>query len=489
MGAAHRGLQVADLGGPLALHVAEEALGLVGPHLVCLADVLGPVVRPGPGSLATDLPVADFLLRVDDRVGRLHPHHDVGVAQQLFELLAIELQEVADRLRGRGLAVEPLVDDPPEPAAGSVTARVLQVDLVMADDLVVKVVHIERAVRPELDVGRAEPEVVTAEEVGLQDRLGRRAGELDLVEVDLAGDHVAEEHHPLVFLGEMVGLVPLQPAQAGRVVVVADHVRPVAQAVVRLAEALVNRPADQLGHRTGMAVGVVEVEVRVVRHAERVDLAAGEDLNARAVGTEADRVAAVERDLVAVLALHLGIVREAVAGVDPAVRHQGEGVDHPVRVADAERPEQFHALVGLAVAVGVGQLPDETARRIDRGVDAGNNDALAIRQRQHADRDVQFVGEGGHLAGLAVLAKVVEDHQLVPAVLAHHRPGVLQRGGDPQPAHQVERHLHRLVNRRLRHHQLRLEARRELERLALLLRRQGVRRRDGRLGKSETGNG
>ena len=64
---------------------------------------------------------------------------------------------------------------------------------------------------------------------------------------------------------------------------------------------------------------------------------------------------------------------------------------------------QHGALVGLAVAVGVAQAPD-VGDAVDQGVLR-----LRGRQRQHADGDVELVGEGGDLAGLAVGAEVFED--------------------------------------------------------------------------------
>ena len=53
------------------------------------------------------------------------------------------------------------------------------------------------------------------------------------------------------------------------------------------------------------------------------------------------------------LPLHVRVVGEAVAGVDPAVETPGEGIGHAVRVAVAEDPVEHLARVGPAVAVGI----------------------------------------------------------------------------------------------------------------------------------------
>ena len=61
-------------------------------------------------------------------------------------------------------------------------------------------------------------------------------------------------------------------AQGGRAAVLADHVRAEPEAVVRLEEAAVHRPPQQLRDRLGVAVGGVVVAVLVQALAERVDL-------------------------------------------------------------------------------------------------------------------------------------------------------------------------------------------------------------------------
>mgnify|MGYP000266768896 CR=1 FL=1 len=98
-------------------------------------------------------------------------------------------------------------------------------------------------------------------------------------------------------LRELAGVVPREPAQAGAAVVVPGDVRRVPQAVVRLAEAVVVRARDQLRDRLRVAVGRVQVEPRIDRHAERVHLPAGPHLDTAAVRLEAEAAGLCLREI------------------------------------------------------------------------------------------------------------------------------------------------------------------------------------------------
>ena len=155
-----------------------------------------------------------------------------------------------------------------------------------------------------------------------------------------------------------------------------------------------------------------------------------------------------------------------MTGVDPAVEAPGERVGHAVGVAVAEDAVEDIAAVGAAVAVGV-------AHQVDVG-DVVDDRLAARRVGEQADRDVQAVGERLDLAGAAVGAEVGEDLDRV----ASRRPlrlgeGVLQCVGHPEPAAVVEGQVERLVDVRLRRHELDLEAGRQVQRLALVLGRSG----------------
>ncbi len=224
------------------------------------------------------------------------PHRQVDMAQVGDQVRDRGVGPVDRRGRGRRLAVGPAVDDPPDPPARAVAAGVGQRDLVVADDPVVEVGDVEGPVGAQLDVHRPEPVVLAPDEVGLLDPLGRRAVPLDPVVVDPVGDDVADEDVAAIRLGELVGGVVADAGDAGRAVVVGDHLGAEPQAVVRLAEAGVPGAPQELIDRPAVAVARVEVAQRVERQAERVDLAVGDVLGVRAVGPHPVGIARVHLD-------------------------------------------------------------------------------------------------------------------------------------------------------------------------------------------------
>src|SRR5437588_637988 len=75
---------------------------------------------------------------LDELVGGLGPHDEVGMSEVRDELLDRRLGPVGAGGGGVGGAAA-AIDDPPDPAALAVAARVLQVNLVVADDPVVEI--------------------------------------------------------------------------------------------------------------------------------------------------------------------------------------------------------------------------------------------------------------------------------------------------------------------------------------------------------------
>ena len=101
--------------------------------------------------------------------------------------------------------------------------------------------------------------------------------------------------------------------------------------------------------------------------------------------------------------------------------------------------------------------------------------ARARRQRQEADRDVQAVGEGLDLAGAGRSAEVREDlHRVARLRPLRGGVGILDRIGDPEPPAVVEGEVERLLDLGLGGDELDLEARRDMDRLALLDRASAV---------------
>ena len=163
-------------------------------------------------------------------------------------------------------------------------------------------------------------------------------------------------------------------------------------------------------------------------------------------------------------------------GVDPAVEAPGEGTRHPcVSRWPIAACRALRRLVGVPAALAV-------AHAVDRG-NAEDEGVLRLvgRQRQDADGDVQTVGEGGDLARPAVGAEVFEDLHAVARFLAGRAGKRIFDGiRDPEPAAIVEGEVERLVDVRLGGDELDLEAGRQVEQFAFLLRR--AMRRGGDVG-------
>src|SRR5260370_42268610 len=94
------------------------------------------------------------------------------------------LAPVGKRLHGFTFAIRSAVYDAPDGAALLVTTGVSERNLVMANDAVIEICDVQRAVGPELDVHRPKPGIVTAKEVGLKNRLIGRAVTLQAVVID-----------------------------------------------------------------------------------------------------------------------------------------------------------------------------------------------------------------------------------------------------------------------------------------------------------------
>ena len=197
------------------------------------------------------------------------------------------------------------------------------------------------------------------------------------------------------------------------------HVRHVAQAVVRLAEAVVVTVFQDEADRLRVAVGHEEVTVIVDDAAKRVDHAARVVLDPRSVEPEAKRVSRVHRDRRAIAACHMRRIVEPVTGVEPAVVAASEGVAHAVRVLrKIKRPVEFLSLVGLSVAIGVTQEPDVRNAEAD--------DSILVRVETH--RDVELVGKRGHLVGSPVAVRVFENpNRVLRLAIIRSRNRVLLR--------------------------------------------------------------
>src|SRR5262245_10339614 len=289
---------------------------------------------------------------------------------------------------------------PPNAAARPIAPWMRQRDFVVADDAVIEVEDVHGAVGTNVNIDGAEPRVVGGEEVGLLDGANGAAVIFGLVAIDAAGHDVAAVEVAAILFGEILAAVFHKATDGRAAVQVVHHRRDEAEAVVWLAEAGVVAAAQELIDGFGVAVGGEDIEVFVKAHAEGIDLAVREVLDAAAVELEAEDVARLHVDFVAIAAFDATVVVKAVAGVDPAVPAAAEAVDHAVRVAaGVEGAVEDGSLVADAVAIGVFKMPD---------VGDAEGDAAAL-PRVDAHRNVEAVGEGRYFFEAAVAIYVFED--------------------------------------------------------------------------------
>ena len=230
--------------------------------------------------------------------------------------------------------------------------------------------------------------------------------------VDARGYRVAYEDAVVPILAPLVAIDKRDATDAGRTVGVFDHRRRKSEAAVRLAEARVVRPLDQLVDGCAVAVRAVEVTTAIEREAKRVDLPAGVNFYTRTVRLEAEYIARVELNLSAIFTLEGAGVVEPVGRVDPAIPPQPETRAHAMRVTlVAERAEQHFAVIRVAITGGVCEVPDVRDAPRDAAV-------LVFRfvPGEHAGRDVEPVGEVADLVGTAIAVGILENLDRVAAI-------------------------------------------------------------------------
>ena len=128
-----------------------------------------------------------------------------------------------------------------------------------------------------------------------------------------------------------------------------------------------------------------------------------------------------------------------------------------VRVFGAKPREHDPPLVGLAIAVGVGQVQQLGAVRDVRAAIAGG----------HAGGDEQAIGKNSGLVGLAVAVGVFEHQHLVVRLLAWGDLRIDLARGHPQASGRIEVDLNRLGQQRIGRVEIDLEPIGHDERLPL----------------------
>jgi hypothetical protein len=269
---------------------------------------------------------------------------------------------------------------------------------------------------------------------------------------------------------------------------------------VLLADTLVEAARHEQVDRFRVRIRRVEVAARIKREAEWIRLPVRHNLETRAVGPKPIRVAARDFHRAPAAVHDLAGVRKSMRSVDPAVEPQPVARRHAVRVLETETVVEFLPHIRPPVAVGVREPPDRRNRIHERRVALRPRRA---RQRQHPDGNVQPVGKHRHLPRPPRRRIEIREHAhrvesvlhglrrrrrrakreivIVPIFLkrrdrlthriAPRRPRIERRPRYPHAPGGIERHVHRLLNLRLRRDELNLKSRRHMKQHPLFLRR------------------
>ena len=370
-----------------------------------------------------------------------------------LELLQHLRHRDADEFRDR--QQRPILgDDAPDSAVTVISARIVEVDLVVLDDLVVPVGDVESPVGPHLHVDGPELAMLRRHQRRhlLADEL--RAGFLDVVTVDELRREAARDEVPLPVVREV-------PA--------ADECRPAVPAIgdARQAERrhhvlVAGRVERGIGKNQVHAVGPGGGAERSAPRIEGVPPGVGagdraivdfepEPIGPKLPDAAAPPVPGTERGL------DVGLDVETLVEIEIAVRPPAERVERVMRILRAEAGEQDATLIRLAGPLRVLQMQQHVGLPdVDAAVSGG-----------HAGRHRQLVGEHGRFLRLAVGADVFEHGDEVFRRLARQELRIAWNAQHPEPTRRIEVDLHRIDHRRLRRDELQLEAGRQRQELPL----------------------
>src|SRR5438094_6201888 len=165
------------------------------------------------------------------------------------------------------------VKNSPDAAPLAVPARMIQRHLIMADNAVVKVSHVDGAVWTELKVHWPEPRVIAAQKIRFFFSHPRRAVLDQRIPIDPASHDIADESVAAILLGEIVRCIKEHAGNGRRAVAVGANIRPKTQSIVRFAETRIIGPAQQLINRRAVAISGPEIPQRIEHQPKGVDLA------------------------------------------------------------------------------------------------------------------------------------------------------------------------------------------------------------------------
>ena len=250
---------------------------------------------------------------------------------------------------------------------------------VVPDDPVVKIGHVHRPVRPQLQIDRPEPLIVALKKSGVPSAQIKRAPRRQPVVVDAVRHRVADEHRVAIFGRKLLGRVVHDARDGRRAVHVVHHRWAEAQPVVRLAEARIIGPAQMQIDRQRFAIGD-DTYCSADRSKGRTD-SRGRAKNI----PDASRRPASGRCCPSCMWIFqpsrpatVSSLLIAVVGVDPAVEPAGERAVHPVRVVRLKLAVE-HLPLGDVARVAADRVQQINVRHAIHDHPVGN--------RRHADAE------------------------------------------------------------------------------------------------------
>ena len=366
---------------PQAAHAGGDRLGRIG----------GPLFEHGHERLR---------LAIDDLLPSEVGDPGVGSAEMLGQLFRGQLPHghgLAQWLRG--------MPDPPDPAAFAVAVGMVARHLVVRDDLVVPIDHIQAAVGAKLRGHGAERLIATDEKIRPLAIGGALARACRDDRLDLVGDRVGEVEDPLP--GRRSGARAPRPRPAVGIVgdgeaaqAAASHLRrpergrhhgligaePIGGAGCHEHARLVRED------RVSDVVCFLEPDLALARDRQAPDVVRSgrERFKQRAIGPEPAELARVVSNFFGAIGkrhiarpLHGRSIEEALGQQDPIAGHPRELVREEVRILHAEAIQHGFEAVGPTVAIGVAIQPDLGAVLHEGAVAIG----------QHAERNREPFGK------------------------------------------------------------------------------------------------
>ena len=334
--------------------------------------------------------------------GKEHPlRHVAGIALRRLEM--------PEQFRRRKLReVDPWQDraslggHPPDPSMRAVASLVPEVDLAMLDDRVVPIGDVDGAVGAHLHVDRSECHPLRVDQVRQFFTRETRTMLREAEATDAVGSEVVRDEQALSVVGKMTAVDDLETTEfrAARIHAVENARRARRCLIGRAREAVIDAIT------TG-AVGDERPAPAVECVSPGVHPSACEDVERERVGREPPDPAGVQPTDSAGC-LHVAVDVNRLVEVEPGIWAPAEGVDDVVRVFRAEAGEHDPPCVGLAVAIGVGEVEEFRA--------VGHVDAAVARQ--HGGRHQETVGEHGVGVGPSVAVAILQDGDRVVGHLA-----------------------------------------------------------------------